>query len=129
MDATNATPRRVIIRDLIIFQIKLLLDGLKDLVLSQLSFFAALVDVLIGGSRRGRIFYGAMRIFERFDLWLNLYSATDRARRTSGGLLEERPRGVDSLLSAIERILSALAIFALDSWRSRRRPSAATPEP
>jgi hypothetical protein len=120
-----ATPRRLILRDLVIFQVKLLLDGLKDLLLVQLSVFAALADLLFGGSRRGSIFYGFMRSCERFDLWLNLYSAASRAQTTPGGLIEERPRGADSLLSTIEVLITAVLVRLGRLWRgsARARPS------
>jgi hypothetical protein len=119
------TPRRVIVRDLLLFQFKLILDGLKDLLLVQLSIFAAVADLILGGGRRGWIFYGFIRFCERFDLWLNLYSAASRARWTPGGLMEERPRGVDSLLAMVETLMGA--VFAsLRGSRPLRRPASPT---
>jgi hypothetical protein len=121
------TPRRVILRDLLLFQVKLILDGLKDLLLVQLSVFAALADLFLGGSRRGWIFYGFMRSCERFDLWLNLYSAASLAQRTPGGLIEERPRGVDSLLSTIEFLVAGLFAWIRPSRQKSRRPGDSAP--
>lgn len=125
MNGSISTPRRVIVRDLIIFQVKILLDGLKDLVLWQISLVAAIIDILVGGRSRGRIFYGMMRGCERFDLWLNLYSAADHAKRTDGGLLQERVRGADSLLSFIQKLLAGVWSAACIAWRRRSVPRSA----
>ena len=40
-------PRRVLLRDFFIFQIKLVADGLKDVLLFNVSIIAVLLDVLI----------------------------------------------------------------------------------
>jgi hypothetical protein len=64
----QGTPPGVLIRDLAIFHLKLVLDGLKDLLLIKLSLGAAILDLIIGGSSRGRLFYGVVRMSERFDL-------------------------------------------------------------
>ena len=66
---TKAT-RVVTIRDFLIFQVKLILDGLKDIVLLQVSTVAVVLDVVSGAGRRPRLFYSVLRVSERFDLWL-----------------------------------------------------------
>lgn len=92
--------RWVIIRDLLIFQLKLALDGLIDLMLSPLSIAAAVVEVIFGGERRGRLFYWVLRLGERADLWLNLYGASDKA--DTDGLFGGSAAGSDSLLGELE---------------------------
>lgn len=44
-------------RDVAVFQLKLLLDGLRDALLLPVSLFVALLDVLGVGPRAGRQFY------------------------------------------------------------------------
>ena len=93
--------RWVIIRDLAIFQIKLFLDGLKDIVLAPASLIAAALGILFGGKRRGRLFYLVLRIGERFDLWLNLFGASERA--DVDGLFGGSKAGTDSYLGQLEQ--------------------------
>lgn len=69
----------MILRDLLIFQIKLTLDGIKDIVLSPLAIWVAIFDIVLGGKHRGRWFYKVMRFGERFDRWLNLFESVKRA--------------------------------------------------
>jgi len=70
--------RRVTLRDFVIFQVKLALDGLKGLVVIQLSVLAMIVDFFSGRGPRPRHFYSVVRVSERFDAWLNLYGAVQR---------------------------------------------------
>ena len=78
--------KSVIVRDLLLFQMKLWLDGLKDVVLSPLSIGAALLDMVRGTGRRS-LFYRVLQLGERFDRWLNLYHASQRAPHRSSGLV------------------------------------------
>jgi len=80
--------RRVIARDLLLFQIKLWLDGLKDIVLSPLSIGAALLDVLRGAGQPS-LFYRVFQWGEWFDQWLNLYHASQRAPHRTSGLVDD----------------------------------------
>lgn len=93
--------RGAIVRDVIFFQVKLWLDGFKDVVLSPLSIAAAALDFVFHSKRRS-LFYGVLRLGERFDLWLNLYSAAERGQSKRGGMLDpdsgdDRP-SLDDLL-------------------------------
>ena len=110
----DGVPRRIIVRDLILFQLKLFLDGLVDVVLSPLSIAAAIVEVLFAGERRGKIFYSILRIGEKADLWLNLYGAAGRA--DSDGLFGGSKAGSESLLGELE-----MRLRGGDEPRGRKR--------
>jgi hypothetical protein len=94
----------VLLRDLIIFQIKLVLDGLKDIVLAPLSIAAAVTDVVFPGRRLGHRFYAVMTLGERFDRWLNLFGAARVADARAGGLFGASRAGSDSLLGRLEEL-------------------------
>ena len=100
--------RSVMIRDLIIFLVKLAIDGLKDLALMNLAIGAAVLDVISGGGKRPRLFYSVLRLSERFDLWLNLNGAMEKmAAGEAGddGLFGASTAGSDSLLGKIEELV------------------------
>ncbi|MXX54410.1 MAG: hypothetical protein F4Z44_01295 [Gemmatimonadetes bacterium] len=65
--------RGVVIRDFIVFQIKLAADGLKDVVAINLSIIAIVIDLLTGRGSRPRFFYGVVRLSARFEGWLDLH--------------------------------------------------------
>ena len=70
--------RWTIVRDLLVFQTKLAMDGMKDLVLSPLSLLAALVDLVFPGQKPGHRFYSVLGVGERFDRWLCLFPAAEQ---------------------------------------------------
>ncbi|MHB1194610.1 MAG: hypothetical protein ACYC6F_16415 [Longimicrobiales bacterium] len=98
--------RSVTLRDFVIFQIKLWLDGMKDLAVIVLSSGAMLLDVIAGQGRRPRLFYSVVRGSERFDRWLNLHAAVERleAGESDDGLFGASTAGEDTLLGQIEQL-------------------------
>lgn len=97
-------PTGVLMRDVLIFQLKLWLDGIKDLVLSPLSIFAALADMVFGRPDKGYRLYRVMRAGERYDLWLNLYTPLSKAEVSGEGLFGGSEPGDDTLLGEIEKL-------------------------
>lgn len=97
--------RAVLLRDLIIFQVKLVLDGLKDVVLMPVTIGAAGLDILMPGPRPGHRFYHVIALGERFDRALNLFAAADRADASKNGLFAGARAERDTLLGRIEDIV------------------------
>lgn len=119
--------RSVMLRDLVIFLVKLAIDGLKDLVLMNLALGAALLDLISGGGTRPRLFYSVLRLSERFDLWLNLNGAMEKMESGEAGedgLFGASTAGSDSLLGQIEEL-----VRGGDVPRSRRREAEASDGP
>jgi hypothetical protein len=103
----TGTPPLVLIRDLVLFFIKLTLDGMKDVMLMWLSVMAVIGDLIIGGSRRGRLFYAVMQLGERIDLWLNVYGPARRAALNPDGLFGESRAGEDSYMGKMEELMGS----------------------
>ena len=105
----SLTPKQkegaVVLRDLLVFQAKLLLDGLKDLVMIWISIGAADAGPDRPSGERGRRFYASMRAAEKFDRWLDLYSASEVAVDHEEGLFGASRAGADSLLGKIEMMV------------------------
>ena len=98
--------RGVTVRDYVIFQIKLWLDGMKDVGVIVLSSGALVLDMIAGQGRRPRLFYSVVRASERFDRWLNLHAAMERleAGESDDGLFGASTAGEDTLLGQIEQL-------------------------
>lgn len=106
------TTRKVVARDFVIFQIKLLMDAAKDFVLLSLSIVAMVIDMIAGGGKRPRLFYSVLKLSERFDLWLNLNGAMERLEAgdiDEEGLFGASEAGSDSLLGKIEEVVKKSA--------------------
>lgn len=102
----TVTSRGVTVRDFAIFQVKLLLDGGKDLVAFWLSIVAITLDFIAGRGRRPRLFYSVVRASERFDRWINLHSVLEEmGERDDGEGLLGAASADDTFLDEIERLV------------------------
>jgi hypothetical protein len=117
----TVTSRNATVRDFAIFQVKLALDGMKDLVAFNLSIVALILDFISGRGRRPRLFYSVVRGSRRFDKWLNLHSVVDEIDRLAeedrfiGGGEEE-----GSLALEIERLVKKSALGREEALRRLR---------
>ena len=106
--------RGVLIRDALIFMIKLWLDGLKDIALTAGAIIALIFDLVIARGRRRFLFYKVVRAGERFDLWLNLYNASEAGSTSEEGLFGASRAGDDTFLGRLEELTGG--------ERSRKKP-------
>ena len=99
--------RSVTLRDFAIFQVKLILDGMKDFAAVWLSTGALILDFIAGRGKRPRLFYSVVRMSERFDKWINLHSVVQRMDEleTDDGLFGGSTAGEDSLIGQIEQLV------------------------
>jgi hypothetical protein len=98
----------VLIRDFLLFYAKLLIDGLKDVVMIQFGILAFCVDLILmltTGRRRRSFFYTVLELGERFDLWLNLYKPASGANGNPQGLFGESRAGDASFLGEVEELV------------------------
>jgi hypothetical protein len=94
---TVPTPR-TLIRDVLMLQLKLLLDTLRDLALSPLTLAAAALDLLLSRFQPPRYFYAVLRLGERSEEWIDLWSAARGAESTDR-------ENVDALLVRVEEVV------------------------
>lgn len=90
------------IRDVLVFQLKLALDALRDLLLVPASLVAALIDLLSGNDRPGRYFYAVFDLGGRADIWIDLFATY---RPEDGAEESPKERTVDSLVGQLERLI------------------------
>lgn len=99
MNPEPVPTRRSLIRDVAFFQIKLLLDALRDLILSPLSIAAGVLDLLLSGLQSPRFFSAVLRLGERSEKWIDLWSAGRSGRQRD-------QMNVDALLAHVEAVVS-----------------------
>lgn len=114
-EAHHQQQRWRLARDVAVFQGKLFVDGLKDLVLAPVSLVAALVGLLLHRDRPGGLFYAVLRAGHGFDRWVNLFGASQRALPPGPETRASLDRadsaspangeGLDSYVARIEQVL------------------------
>ena len=65
------------LRDVLVFQLKMLLDNIRDFALMPISLIAALIDLIFKGERQGTLFYQVLRWGAHSEEVINVYSAID----------------------------------------------------
>lgn len=124
--------RRKLLRDAAVFQLKVLLDAFRDLILSPLSLLAAVVDLLLSGSRKPELFYRVLRFGRRSEDWIDLWAAGRREQPERPGA--QSAANADWLMDKVEALVrdprsGAHNARVLKRWARRRLASAAKRKP
>lgn len=73
MSESSKTPRWDLIRSSLLFQLKLLADGMRDFLLLPVSIGATIVGLLRGGSDPEREFEQVLDFGRQTERWINLF--------------------------------------------------------
>ena len=99
----NADDRWKFVRDVAVFQLKLFLDNVRDLVLMPVSLVAALIDLVFRGEREGALFYKVLRWGSHSEAVIDVYSAIDHHEASA---FKVRPDyTVDGVIARLENVL------------------------
>lgn len=71
------------LRDVLVFQLKMLLDNLRDFALMPISLGAALFDLVVKGEREGALFYQVLRWGAHSERVIDVYSAIESHEETT----------------------------------------------
>jgi hypothetical protein len=89
------------LRDVLVFQLKMFLDNVRDFALMPISLVAALIDLIFKGERQGSLFYQVLRWGAHSEEVINVYSAIDTHWRPA-----VNPKyTVDAVISRLEGVL------------------------
>ena len=114
------------LRDVVVFQLKMLLDNVRDFALMPISLVAALIDLLFKGERQGTLFYQVLRWGAHSEEVIDVYSAIETQRsgvnpnhtvdaviaRLEGVLVRECEKGgtAASVKAAMDRAIGQIQI-------------------
>ncbi len=128
-------PRRVLLRDFLIFEMKQVLDSFKGLIIAHIAVAAFILDMIRIRGRQSKAFYKVMDVGERLDHWLSLYGATRHAADDPEGLFGESREGSPTMLGQLERLVHRVVVGedgALEGElypRTRAAPASGTASP
>ena len=89
------------LRDVLVFQLKMLLDNVRDFALMPVSLVAALIDLLFKGQRQGALFYQVLKWGAHSEEVINVYSAIETHERP-----EVNPNyTIDAVIARLEGVL------------------------
>ena len=99
MSETNPSKRSELVRHAVVFQLKLMADGFRDLVLLPVSLIATIIGLLRGGEEPDREFNQIIQVGRESEQWINLFgnhAAPDNSNTTAS---------IDSLFTKVEETL------------------------
>lgn len=94
--------RWAFLRDAIVFQGKLVLDGMRDLILMPVTIGAAIADLVLGGEP-GQRFYKVLRMARRSEEFIDLFGA---AREPHERDARPRDASLDGFVARLESIIT-----------------------
>lgn len=73
MSGTSTSKRGALIRNTAVFQLKLMADGFRDLVLLPVALIASLIGLVKGGDEPEREFNRVLEVGRASEKWINLF--------------------------------------------------------
>jgi hypothetical protein len=99
----NTNDRWRFLRDVLVFQVKILLDNLRDFALVPISLGAAIIDLVFKGEREGALFYKVLRWGLHSEEVIDVYSAIEHHEPGSFKMNPEYT--VDRVIARLEGVL------------------------
>jgi len=109
----NTSKRSALIRETVVFQLKLMADGFRDLVLLPVSLIATLIGLLRGGDEPEREFNQVLNIGRESEQWINLFGNHETAENVHA------IASIDALFSKVEDTLKKQYLAAGTSAKAR----------
>ena len=110
-DEADRPPLWTLIRDIAVLQVKLVVDGLRDLLLVPASLIAGIVSIVqTTDGTPGSEFYSLVSVGKQSERWINLFGAI---RNAPPEVIEEYHFGT----ADIDDIVSRVESFVVDEYK------------
>lgn len=113
MSESNTSKRGELVRDAVVFQLKLMADGFRDLVLMPLSLVAVLAGLVRGGNEADREFEEVLNLGRKTERWIDLFG------RHGSGEHANAIASIDALFDKVEQTLKKQYLAAGTSARAQ----------
>jgi hypothetical protein len=100
---TNPDERWKFLRDVVVFQLKMFLDNVRDFALMPIALVAAIIDLVFRGEREGALFYKVLRWGSHSEAVIDVYSAIEH--HEPGDFKVSRNYTVDGVIARLEGVL------------------------
>jgi len=110
MGADDNVDRWNLIRDIAVLQVKLIVDGLRDLILVPVSLVVGIISLVKGGHESNSDFYDLLRLGRKSERWINLFGAAERVH----GKIDDDALPLDDIDEMVTRVES----FIIDEYKT-----------
>ncbi len=99
----HTADRWTLVRDIAVLQVKLVVDGLRDLILVPASLVVGIVSLLSGADGRpGEQFYRLLSMGKQSERWIDLFGALQNAPADLEHVEQLPDAGMDDLVKRFE---------------------------
>ncbi len=102
LQPSESIDRWTLIRDVGLLQIKLIVDGFRDLLLVPASLIAGLISVFSPGKYESTLFYRLVCMGKQTEKWINLFGAYENAPEDVKAEYEIKAMHLDDLVGKVE---------------------------
>jgi hypothetical protein len=113
MSEASTSKRTALLREAVIFQLKLMADGLRDLVLLPVSLIATVIGLLRGGDEPERELKQVLKIGRESEQWINLFGHYEKQESTHAAT------SIDALFAKVEETLKQQYLTAGTSAKAQ----------
>ncbi len=107
-ESKDPTDRMTLIRDIAVLQAKLIVDGLRDLVLVPASLVAGIISLVAFDEKRpGAYFYNLLSVGKQSECWINLFGALQNAPPDLASIEPFPDADMDELVGKLESYVVA----------------------
>jgi hypothetical protein len=99
----NRNERWKFLRDVVVFQLKMFLDNVRDFALMPVSLGAAVIDLIYRGKREGALFYKVLRWGSHSEAVIDVYSAIEDHQKSDFKISPDYT--VDGVIARLEGVL------------------------
>lgn len=99
MNEKETNPRGALFRESLVFQLKLMADGFRDLVLVPVSLIATLAGLLRGGTEPDREFRQVIALGKKTEVWINLFGNHEETANAG------QAASLDAILNRAEEVV------------------------
>lgn len=99
----KADDRWRFLRDVVVFQLKMVVDNLRDFALIPVSLGAALIDLIFKGEREGALFYKVLQWGAHSEKIIDVYSAIEDHPPTEMGINSDYT--IDGVIARLEHVV------------------------
>lgn len=108
--SASRNPRLELLREAVVLQLKLLVDGLRDAILIPISLVATLIGLIRGGPDCDREYRRVIKLGRRSERWINLFG-------------HQRPLPKSGAAGSIDTLLEQVESTVVEQYQKGRKPT------
>ena len=113
MSESTPSKRGTLVRNTVVFQLKLMADGFRDLLLLPVSLIATLIGLLRGGDEPEREFNQVINVGRESEQWINLFGNHEASGNPNPAA------SIDALFKKVEETLKQQYLAAGTSAKAQ----------